>query len=289
MNSPDNSRLRPDRPGLQTRRSSRPSVGLRRITSSSSIGLRTGVQPLYSDGASNNVSNRLDAAHNHSSRQDALRRRSSSEPQRPSLEELHLQPLAHAKTRPDQRPSSMPPVTEGQAEPFPALHQPRTTAERPNTMTSVVEEPGTAASINSLEAEKLQARRRGQSGGARSALGFGRGRNRRASSNTQAEYENDLVNLLDVIGKSLALAHALHAALLTRHRSRSLDSVHSHQPAEFALHPRPWLSQPTTHVYSHHEAIDHPAAQSHIGRSRIRAERGGPEDSGSGVESTRNA
>jgi len=199
------------RPALQSRNSGRPSVCLRRLGSST-----TSLRRLASEAAQpSNPSASPRTDHN----DFAPRRRSSSEPQPPQLPELGFGEYAtRARTRTDDRPNTMPPVVEESAktEPFPSLGVSDTApvnGERPNTMPPVLEEPG-AKTNDETHAQKDQTenqtpgRRRRLTRNTPSMLSignWGRGRNRATSTTSQTsshpELEEDLVNLLDVIGK----------------------------------------------------------------------------------------
>lgn len=235
------------RPGLRTRNSSRSSVGLRRLGSATSL------RRLASD--SNQPSNVPQSDSN----DFAPRKRSSSEPQPPpQLPELRLGPrhiVSQARTRTDVRPNTvMPRVSEESArpEPFPSfdgLDEPLN-GERPNTMPPVLEEPGARTndethSQNNPVERQASGRRRKLTRNNPSMLSignWGRGRNRASSNTSQAsshtDLEEDLVNLLDVIGEAAISCLEILEANTRHHRSRGGHPVHIDKRPELPIRSR---------------------------------------------------
>ncbi|GAB7338379.1 hypothetical protein MBLNU457_4678t1 [Dothideomycetes sp. NU457] len=205
------------RPAFQTRRSSKSSVGLRRLGSSTSL-RRLASETTQPSNAAQTDSNDF-----------APRRRSSSEPQPPQLPELpfnrgHI--VSQARTRTDVRPNTvMPRVSEESArpEPFPSFDgmDAPSNGERPNTMPPVLEEPGARTNEeehgqNNPAESQAPGRRRKLTRNTPSVLSignWGRGRNRATSNTSQAsshtDLEEDLVNLLDVIDPEVATLSTL--------------------------------------------------------------------------------
>lgn len=249
------------RPALRTRNSGRPSVGLRRLSSATSL------RRLASESAQTSNASRVD------SNDFASRRRSTSEPQPPQLPELRFGHIVtQQKQRRDDRSSTMPRVSEESArpEPFPSfgISDAPSNGERPNTMPPVLEEPGArtneeAHTQDNTVDTQTPARRRRLTRNTPSVLSignWGRGRNRATSNTSQTsshpDLEEDLVNLLDVIGKTILSYLGLLETNMRYHRSRSGYPLYINQRPELPFRSRSWtLDQQTSYIYPQYAAV----------------------------------
>ena len=174
--------------------SRKPSVGLRRSTSSQNLAASYNRDTYAQNGISATDTD------------PSARRRSTSDPQRsnvPSIPDIVLQRAAT-------RPTTMPSVAEdaGAQNNVSVNLQPGTAQSGPNSLSPAVE--GGAMPMDSKPTERPGMVSRASSY-ARNAFGLGPsvpagGRRRRAASNASGpEYDADIVNYLDVVGTFLSM------------------------------------------------------------------------------------
>lgn len=167
----------------------------------------------------------------------AGRRRSSSAPQRPTLQELDQDALARQNTA----EPFMPPIVEGQA----------TSAQQARGIQPVQSRPGDATQpfpnmsrTNTAGSGGAQAMN-SAGNAARGNRGLRRLRSgalppRQQELSADAEYDADVVSLLDLIGMFLSRSPHVALALLTHSRSRGPNIRHLDQHAKFTVRPRSW-------------------------------------------------